>query len=312
MKKDMTRFLACLTVLTIMSFSVPGDLLAASDQNPSGGNYVYSQKPLTKVTRKNMRYIAAVAVLENTASGRSLPFDDGNKDLAEKDTLSGLLTTALSDTGMFDLIERNEINDIIRELNFQGSEWVRSGNADKLGKIYGVDYIVTGKVLKNSRKELIAWDNYTVSLRMYSVTTGEIISSSDDTAPFLRLAVTRAARSLANWARPREWSCRVVDVKGPDIFINAGIKDGLDKRDIFYVSRAKDNISDPGTKEVLGQVREKIALIKVEEILEDSLSRAKVLEIFNSGAITPGDTVEALRIDNKNKSERKLWKRTYD
>ncbi|MBL7071733.1 MAG: trypsin-like peptidase domain-containing protein [Candidatus Omnitrophica bacterium] len=310
-----------------------GDSKAESDGKTNEGTYKYHQKPLAKVKKKNKKFLVAISGFDNKVNIEGSPFnieDDKDKseeaeknikiilesgeearkkELTEKDTMPGLLTTALRDTGMFEVVERKEINDLIREINFQQSKWVKTQDANTLGNIYGVQYIVTGDVLKNESGEKIGKSYYTIALRMYNVNTGEVVSSSASNAPYMRQAIDAAVKDLATKAGSSAWSCRVVGMTEGGLFINAGLKDDIKEKDVFYVSRIKNEITDPMTKEILGYGKDKIALIKVDEVLEDKLSRAKVLEGYE--AINIGDVVEAERIDKNKPSEMELWKKIH-
>ncbi|MCG2717404.1 MAG: CsgG/HfaB family protein, partial [Nanoarchaeota archaeon] len=280
----------------------------------------YEQKPISKVTEKNFKFRVAISRFEEETEIKGSPFnikkdekkesyetaidvedsevtikiDDEIKkeeELSKAEILTGLFTDALRKTEMFEVVERKEINELIREINFQNSNWVKKENINTLGNIFGVQYILTGEILRNKDTERISKDRYTLALRMYNVNTGEIISSSTASHSYLRGAVGQAMEELSASIKSKPWTCRIVGIDNTGIYINAGLRDDLEKRDTFYIYRIGEKIIDPETREILGFSRKKIALIKVEEVLADNLSRAKTVEGYEK--ITIGDIVSA-------------------
>ncbi len=98
------------------------------------------------------------------------------------------LTSLLTGAGCFTVIERESINDILREQEFSSSEWVRpSGGA--CGDLAAVRYIVKGMMEVNqATARPVTPDDWTdpgtkehmpyiFHLRMYSVATGQIVAA---------------------------------------------------------------------------------------------------------------------------------------
>lgn len=302
-----------------------------SERNSDATKFQYYQRPIRKVKEKNVKIKVAISRFEDKTEIEGSPFNiqkDREKEsgdakdinitikaderieeekLSKSELLTGLLTDGLRRTGMFEVIERDEINELIREINFQNSKWVKKENINTLGNIFGVQYIVTGDILRSKAGEKIGKDYYALALRMYNVNTGEIVSSSVANAPYLRGAADKAVKDLAAQIKSKAWTCRVIGISDAGIHINAGLKDDLEKREIFYIVRVGNEIIDPETKKTLGFDKKKIALIEVKEVLDENLSRARVIEEYDR--ITVGDIVLAERIDKKKKSELALWRK---
>lgn len=79
----------------------------------------------------------------------------GNQEARMADVLSDLFVTELTSKGKGKLrvIERERINEVRGELNFQQSGEVDTATAQKVGKLLGVKYMVTGKVTRFAYKE---------------------------------------------------------------------------------------------------------------------------------------------------------------
>jgi len=299
----------------------------------SENRFVYHQEPIRKIKEKNVKVRVAVSTFEDTIAIEDSPFnieeeektaeeveEEGRdinvviktdkkpeeEEVPKGELLTGLVTNALRDTDMFEVVERKEINELIREINFQHSEWTKEDNANTLGNIYGVQYIVTGDILRNKGGERIDSNYYTLTMRMGNVNTGEIVSSSTASSSYLKEAVIKSVNDLTAQVKSKAWTCRVVGISSDEVYINAGLKDELEEEDVFYINRLGDKIIDPETGETLGFVKKKIALIEIDEVLEENLSRGKILE--ESTKVVIGDIVVAERIDKEKKSELALWR----
>ena len=327
-----------LTVLVI-SGSLLSDTVYAEPSNRENADVSqseYNQKPIAKVKEKNVKIRVAISRFEDKTQIEGSPFnieeevkesggtpsdttdysvtvkidrDVEEEKIPKKEILIGLLTDALHDTGMFEVVERKEINELIHEINFQNSKWVEKENINTLGNIFGVQYIISGDVLRNDGGEKVGRDYYTLAIRMYNVNTSEIISSSAANAPYFNEAVNKVVNDLATQIKSKAWTCRVIGIGDTGIHINAGLKDDLEQKDVFHIYRIAGEIIDSETKETLGFNRKKIALIKIDEVLEENLSSAKILEKYEK--ISIGDIVSAERIDEKKKSELDLWRKIY-
>ena len=327
----------------LMIFLVPvylflgGVGLASIGYCEDGTKFIYHQKSLKKVKEKNLKVRVAISRFDEKIDIKGSPFnvkdkdekdidkaliriedsdvdinvdEDDKKEISKAEFLTGLIANALQEAGSFEVVERREINEIIREINFQNSKWVKNEASNTLGNIYDVQYIINGDILRNQDGEKIGKHYYTLALRMYDVNTGAVLSSSAISSPYLKEAVDEAVANLSEQIKEKPWTCRVVGVGDGEIYVNAGFKDGIEEKDVFYVYRVEGKIVDPKTKEVLGFKRRKVAMIEIQEVSEARLSKVKTIEVFDK--IKVGDTVSADRIENDTKSEIELWKKIYN
>ena len=108
---------------------------------------------------------------------------------------SDILTTELVKINKFDMYERDRLNSIISEQDLGASGRVSAATAAKIGKIAGVNYIITGAVTEYGRSKVgggghgvsIGRIGYhaTVDVRMINAVTGKIVfadSGSGSTA----------------------------------------------------------------------------------------------------------------------------------
>lgn len=81
-----------------------------------------------------------------------------------------ILTSYLKGIGKYQMSERTYLKQALEEQELQLSDVVDSETASKIGKIYGLDAIITGSAMK-------VGDEITISGRIIEVETGEIIAS---------------------------------------------------------------------------------------------------------------------------------------
>jgi curli biogenesis system outer membrane secretion channel CsgG len=60
--------------------------------------------------------------------------------------LSGMLTNELASTGSFSMVERNQLESVMREQDLGASGRIQKGTEAKIGKLTGAQYLVTGTV----------------------------------------------------------------------------------------------------------------------------------------------------------------------
>lgn len=98
---------------------------------------------------------------------------------------SDILTTELVKTGKFNVMERDRLAAIIKEQNLGASGRIDPSTAARIGKIIGVEYIITGAITEYGQSRAsgggrgvnIGKKGYhaTVDIRMINAATGEIV-----------------------------------------------------------------------------------------------------------------------------------------
>jgi hypothetical protein len=124
---------------------------------------------------------------------------EGLTDLGDvSDTLNNVVTSSLLDSGAFQLVERNQIQSVLKEAKFQHSGLVDEETLSAMGKCLGVGYVLVGSYLteRNPRtKDLVV----TMSLRIVDVEKALVYKSFMDVAegPTLGAVITKLNTSLA-------------------------------------------------------------------------------------------------------------------
>ncbi len=121
-----------------------------------------------------------------------------NQDIGKG--ISDLLVNQLVNDGTYRVIERRELDKILKEQNFSNSDRADANTAAKIGRVLGVDTIITGDITQFGRDDqnrsaggaLSHWDKYglgnvgthkakavvEITARMIDVNTGEILNSA--------------------------------------------------------------------------------------------------------------------------------------
>jgi len=107
--------------------------------------------------------------------------------------LLGMMITGLGETGRYNVVERERIDEVLKELKLTESDKVDSETGAKIGKLLGAQYLVYGTTL-------YAFGQYRVDARMVQVETGAIISTGSGTGTaekVLELASSLSAKISA-------------------------------------------------------------------------------------------------------------------
>ncbi|OGK06475.1 MAG: hypothetical protein A2487_21370 [Candidatus Raymondbacteria bacterium RifOxyC12_full_50_8] len=114
---------------------------------------------------------------------------------SEAKTLTNKLRGELINTGHFTVIERGQMDEILKEQGFQQTGCTSQECAVEVGQLLGVKYMVAGSIGK-------VGSIFLVSLRLIDVTKGNIVNPVDqevdgDVSDVLRQGLHDAARKLA-------------------------------------------------------------------------------------------------------------------
>jgi len=292
--------------------------------------FEYSQQKLNRVKEKNIKYRVAIGSFGETVNIPGSLFNkadekrDGSSQtyniniatpnlekpgVPQVNLVTGMLADLLKKTDKFDVVERQEVNQLMREIKFDKTDWVKKDSSKQLGNIYGVQYILLGEILPNYGDEQFGPAQYTTTLRLVDINTGAVISTGTGQRDYLQKALRDAVSLLADDMEGDIWACRVVRLDDKGVYINAGLDERIEKNDVFSVVRLEDTIKDQVTGRVLGYKQIEIAKIKVVDVLERNLSLAKPLDIKTP--IREGDIVSAKRVILKKDNETNLWNQIF-
>jgi len=198
-----------------------------------------------------------------------------------------ILGTILQKTGRFIIIPQQDVASMLDQQAMGASGAVNPATAAKMGKILGLNAMVTGAITAYSeaeegsdylvykKKKQIA--RVTVDYRIVDTTTGiQMVADSgqgvyeketggalglgskasydsDLRDGALRDALTKAMVNMLPQFERQEWSGRIASIKGRTVYLNAGQKTGLKVGDLLMVQELGEEIIDPQTNVSLGR-----------------------------------------------------------
>ena len=109
-----------------------------------------------------------------------LPFQA--KGVSEQDVsvIADLLSSSLANTGSFQVFERNQIDAVLKEIEFSQSSISDAGSQIEVGRLLAADYVVVGSVASVGTKIIVDAKLVAVATGQTMVSASEIQASLDD------------------------------------------------------------------------------------------------------------------------------------
>ena len=267
--------------------------------------YMDSRKSPTSTVDKYRGPKRRIAVVE---FDNKTPY--GQRELGNSAT--DIIVTELQKTGQFILVEREKVQRILDEQRFQASDLVEPATVAKVGRLLGVNAIVTGAVTQFGQREegveAIVYQRRsqiaecTVDIRIVDVETGEILvadsgrgeakqtvegvmglggrSSYDTTlaGEALRASIFKFSKNIVERMGTVPWTARVAAVDSGRIYIDAGKATGLPIGSELEVMRPGKQIISPTTGKVIGETSNKVGRVKIIEYMGDDAAVAQTLD----------------------------------
>jgi curli biogenesis system outer membrane secretion channel CsgG len=208
--------------------------------------------------------------------------------------VSDILATALAQSGRFELVEREKIENILSEQKLKLSGAVDDASqAAEIGQLLGAEAVVIG-VLSSATQQKVdkfAYDltvtDVRIDVRAVSTTTGKILLSEsaegssgaktvttasgqlvsgavDFIAEYNKAAVKAASGAAKALASKFPVMGFVLSVSGDEITTDVGGDKAIGKGDVFVVFRALERIVHPVTKKPVGWKKKVLGLVKVK------------------------------------------------
>ncbi|MBI2070370.1 MAG: hypothetical protein HYT79_07170 [Elusimicrobia bacterium] len=239
--------------------------------------------------------------------------DFDNKTAYGQNRLGGaaadILITELVKTGKFVVVERDKLNKLMDEQKLGMTGAIDSTTAAQMGKVLGLNAIVTGAIsnfgvnttgsdyLITQTKRQVA--QATVDIRVVDAETGQVLyadsgkgEAKSGSGSFLgmgtkggyneglegealRAAVSQLVENITSQINKKPWSCRVAEVEGPTVYIDAGSESGMENGQKLMVFKLGREIKSPTTGLVIGRTEEKLGELVLEEVM-DSMSKGRM------------------------------------
>ncbi|MCR4925893.1 MAG: CsgG/HfaB family protein [Clostridiales bacterium] len=153
--------------VTMQDWNVYKRLNKAVQKFVEGGNDLVSafETLAKKLVDTGADKVSTYAIIKLSSDFNNAQYDE---------YITDILTEAIFNTGSVKIIERGNLEKIIKEQKLQASGLIDERTAKAVGKISGADYVCYGSVKDIGQK-------FTVSARVVDVETGEICAMSRDT-----------------------------------------------------------------------------------------------------------------------------------
>ena len=221
------------------------------------------------------------------------------------------LESRLVATNKFDIIERQRLNDILKEQGL-GMSGIVDGSG-KIGGIGGVDYLIYGQITSFTTKKIKDSDYYKVkgklSIKVVDVQTGKIVISKivsedetdDDTdkaAVDIRKGLTK---KIAKYIALQIFPIKVAQRQGDLVYINYG-KIMISSKGAYEVFKMCGGFKDPDTGEIIGAQKTYIGLVDIDK-REEKYSTGKIVHSLQP--IQTGDQLQNISSREYKKFQKK-------
>jgi curli biogenesis system outer membrane secretion channel CsgG len=247
---------------------------------PKGVTEKAPLKPAEKAvvaSRSLKKRVGVVAFEDKTAYGK------GRLGTSASD----ILTTELFRTGLFIVVERAQIDKVLREQQLSQTGIIQQKSAVQAGQILGLNAIIMGSISQfgvrvegmdfGVYKEKVQTAECTVDVRVVDTTTGQVIFADAGKGKYekrlselfgmgqrggydetmgqnaLRASIAKFMDQMVAKISETEWSARIADIEGDTVYINAGKRTGINIGDRLLVYQLGKEILDPQTQVPIGR-----------------------------------------------------------
>ncbi|MBN1864727.1 MAG: hypothetical protein JW808_07495 [Victivallales bacterium] len=242
-----------------------------------------------------------------------------NRTLVERE-FSNHLIAFLTKSRKFNMLSRTHIESVINENMLTESDWIKPGEAERIGKLLVADYLVTGvinrmefqvieqniqitgettprivatfksqfQIIESQSGKIVAADQVLNRLKSADVRREIPASERKDwtLADFRELLFERSATEMGNAILSGVYPVKIIEVAADSVVLNRGQGVGVNVGDIFVVVSQGEPIVDVDTGETLGGSEEEVGMIEITSV-EVKFSKAKILK--GKEAIQYGD-----------------------
>ena len=194
---------------------------------------------------------------------------------------SDLLRTELFRTGYFHVMERKQMDKILAEHAFQLSGATEQDIVE-IGKFLGVQLMAMGSINLLGRE-------FIINIRLVDIEEARV-KAAETVRARGEERIPRAIEILAGKiAESVPLRGKVVGLRGNEVIVSLGRLDKMRKGMTLRVQRLGEEFKDPATGKVLGRSVMEVALLRVNSVMNESLSSTFVLK--NYADIQIGDIV---------------------
>ncbi len=236
--------------------------------------------------------------------------------------LEDMLTSALFSSNRFNLVERNEMDAILKEQKLSRGGEFTNETAAKVGQLLGVRFIVIGSINEWSPQKKtqgvfgVGGRNLAetaITVKLIDVQTGEILRAiterakaaswglglgvvpglaSTDDSPInyaVSACINKITHRLCLYIKDKPWTGSVIKVSGSTVILNGGTDQGLEVGNRIIVFSKGEPLIDPETGLNLGSEKERLGTLKIARVSAKT-SWAEVVE--GCRGVKRGDSLE--------------------
>lgn len=254
---------------------------------------------------------AAKKTVAVTGIENSVRTSSGNR--AAQD-LEAALTTILVQSGNYNVVERGQLDHVLRELNLHSTGLISGDTAIQFGNMLGADYTIVGNVnfadyervnnyLYKAYKAKVKFNFKFIDNKTGVIAISEIVEGSDTVSEFENknpdrgMMLSNAATDVAKKVKAlidkhNPITGLIVSVADEKAYIDIGTNSGIHKGDTLRVYKEGKIIRHPVTGQIITVEKNILGMLKVEEAEADyavgKLSKVK-------GNIAEGCHVERVK-----------------
>ncbi len=199
------------------------------------------------------------------------PFNSTGVNQTTANLTSDFLRRELIKLGRMTIVERDQMETILKAQGENLDECTEEGCAIRMGEMLDMEMIVVGEVVKS-------FSRFVVSARLIDLTTRKIVLGGSITRDNIKEEqVTDDMPELA-WqlVGNLKLNAHIARINGNQIYMNVGT--GLVKTgQRLIIKRKGEAITDPNSGELLGYIESEIGEVEVVNVLSDNLSMCKVV-----------------------------------
>lgn len=204
--------------------------------------------------------------------------------------LEAEITNLLVQSGLYNVVERNQLDSVLRELKIHSSGLISGQTAIQFGEMTGADYTVIGNVVSanvepfskivydgwraNIKLNLKIIDNRTGIIKFSQLIEGDKSISEFEVKPphgpdpeaLLSRAASETAKIIIHKIKEANPAIgRVVKVVDDTVYLNIGKNEGVQKKDSFVLYVEGDAVTEPVTGEILTVEQKRVATVIIVE-----------------------------------------------
>jgi TolB-like protein len=212
-----------------------------------------------------IRNVPKTRQIKSRMSISVLPLGHKGELSVSGDAVYDNIIAAFVDQRRFNLVEREKLEEILRELKLNQTELVDPDTASKLGKIVAADSILTGSIYENK-------NSIEVLTRLVDTETSEIIESHDIFDEDKSISHIKMLMQGLAWKYKQSFPVLeglVIKKEGSGILVDLGSINKIKRNMGIILFREGEEVKHPVTAKILGSEPVELGEGKIKEVYEE-------------------------------------------